>query len=278
MKTRLVFLLIITFVTTITYSQEKMEVDGAIIINHSEDPIPVAGTIRFNTTNNDFEGWNGLYWASLTGNQFEIGELIDQEGNTYPTVVIGTQEWMGTNLRTTTYRNGNPIALIGNDAAGDTAWSSANSGAYAVYDTIGTGYAFDLNRFGYLYNWFSVNDSRRLCPSGWHVPTDTEWTTLADHLGGQDIAGGLMKESGISNWDSPNTNATNESGFTALPGGSRELDGSYFVEGVSGNWWSSTVSTDSSFAWHRYLFYTVEFLGRFEQHKRSGYSVRCLRD
>ena len=149
------------------FSQEKMEVEGAIIIKDSEDPNPAQGTIRFNPTTNDFEGWNGLQWVSLTGFQYEIGEMTDQDGNTYPTVIIGNQEWMAKNLRVTTYYNGEDISLIGNDAAGDDVWNAANYGAYAVYDTTGTGYqSFDVNEFGYLYNWYMVNYGRGLCPTG----------------------------------------------------------------------------------------------------------------
>ena len=273
-KTLLPLLLLLAF-AEMALCQEKMEIEGAIIINNSEDASPTPGTIRFNPTTNDFEGWNSVAWVSLTGIQYEIGEMTDQDGNTYPTVTIGTQEWMATNLRTTTYRNGNPIVLIDNDAAGNTAWSTANYGAYAVYDTTGTGYPFDLERFGYLYNWYAVNDGRGLCPVGWHEPTDAEWTTLTDFLGA--AAGGKMKETGTTHWISPNTGATNESGFTGLPGGLRNTNGSFLNLGSYGYWWSSTESSSSN-ALYRYLSYFNDVVVRVINDKRLGFSVRCVRD
>ena len=104
MKEALIPLVLLLAFIEIGLCQEKMEIEGAIIINNSEDASPALGTIRFNSTTNDFEGWNSVAWVSLTGIQYEIGEMTDQDGNTYPTVTIGTQEWMATNLRTTTYR------------------------------------------------------------------------------------------------------------------------------------------------------------------------------
>lgn len=273
---------------TISYSQEKLQIEGAIIINNSEYPTPVPGTIRFNSTTNDFEGWNGIYWASLTGNQYEPGEMTDQDGNTYPTIIIGTQEWMAKNLRTTTFVNGNAITLIVNDAAGDAACNAANYGACCVYDTFGTGYqSFDVNEFGYLYNWYAVNDGRDLCPTGWHIPTDLEWTTLIDYLdsGSVDpnattpqslVAGGLMKEAGTSHWNSPNTAASNESGFTGLPGGYRDFPGSFDDLGRTGYWRSSTESGGN--AWYRFLDYFVSSVYRNNLDKRTGLSVRCVSD
>lgn len=275
---KLLLLWIMFFSAALCFSQENMEVEGAIIVKDSEATTPAPGTIRFNPTTNDFEGWNGLFWASLTGNQYEIGEMIDQDGNTYPTVIIGTQEWTATNLRTTTYRNGNKIVLIANDAAGNSAWRTANYGAYAVYDTIGTGYPFDLEKFGYLYNWYAVNDGRGLCPTGWHEPTDSEWTTLTDFLGDLPIAGGPMKKAGTTHWRSPNTGATNESGFTGLPGGNRSVDiGSSFVIGIFGYWWSSTESSSNK-AWYRFLNYSIDDVSRNDFAKGLGFSVRCIRD
>lgn len=288
MKNRLILWSLLIAVFTTGYSQEKMEIEGAIIIKDSEDNNPAPGTVRFNPTTSDFEGWNGLQWVSLTGFQYELGEMTDQDGNTYPTVIIGTQEWMAKNLRATTFDNGDDISLIGNDAAGDAAWSAANYGAYAVYDTSGTGYqSFDVNEFGYLYNWYAVNDGRGLCPTGWHEPTDGEWTTLIDYLdpvivdpnaiGIQStVAGGPMKEAGTAHWNSPNTGATNSSGFTGLPGGNRVSLGTFNDLGSDGYWWSSTESGAN--AWYRDLFYVNDVVFRFSVDKRLGFSVRCLRD
>ncbi|MBK8503743.1 MAG: fibrobacter succinogenes major paralogous domain-containing protein [Saprospiraceae bacterium] len=169
--------------------------------------------------------------------------MTDRDGNFYPTVKIGTQEWMAANLRTTKYRDDNPITLIGDDTVGDAAWNVANYGAYCVYDTVGTGYpSFDLDEFGYLYNWYAVNDGRGLCPTGWHVPTDAEWTTLTGLLGGLSVSGGPMKEAGTAHWNSPNTGATNSRGFTGLPGGLRIFNGTFSALGNVGYWWSSSES------------------------------------
>ena len=156
-------------------------------------------------------------------------------------------------------------------------------GAYAVYDTTGTGYqSFDVNEFGYLYNWYAVNDDRGLCPAGWHVPSDgdnsSEWAILSDFLGGIFVAGGKMKEAGTTHWFSPNTGATNASGFTGLSGGYRSSDGSLGLIGIDGFWWSSTESGDDDDAWFRQLSYDSDNVSREIINKRCGFSVRCLRD
>ena len=264
-------------------SQEKLEIEGAVILTDSEDPTPSPGTIRFNSNSNDFEGWNGLFWVSLSGFQFEIGQMIDQDGNTYPTVVIGGQEWMAQNLKTTTYRNKNPITLIGNDTVGDTAWSNANFGAYAILDTTGTGYPFyDQDKFGNLYNWYAVNDSRHLCPEGWHVPTVDDWTILTDFLGGSNEAGGKMKstgtiESAIGLWYEPNLGAINSSGFTGLPGGYRRIIGIFNDIGEVGWYWSSTEWSNSESYVH-FLLWVSSFAQNQPIDKRHGCSIRCVRD
>ena len=275
-KSLIAFVLLLLF-AEMALCQEKMEIEGAIIINNSEDASPAPGTIRFNPTINDFEGWNSVTWVSLTGIQYLIDEMTDQDGNTYPTVTIGRQEWMATNLKVTKYQNGSAIVLIDNDAAGNTAWSTADYGAYAVFDTTSTGYSFDLERFGYIYNWYAVHDGRGLCPSGWHVPSDEEWTTLIDYLGGSEIAGGKMKETGTTHWYSPNIGATNESGFTGLPSGFRNISGSFNELGFAGFLWCST-DTDSSRARFSYLNFLDDNVDRFSNDKRYGFSVRCVKD
>jgi uncharacterized protein (TIGR02145 family) len=272
-------LLFAGLLTVTSYAQEKMKIDGAFIIGNSEDASPTPGTIRFNPATSDFEGWNGLYWASLTGKLFTAvgGSVSDIDGNTYATVQIGTQEWMAVNLRTTRYRNGDPIPLISLNSQ----WINTNSGAYCIYDTSGTGYnTFDVSTFGFLYNWFAVNDERGLCPSGWHVPSQTEWTTLTDFLGGPLVAGGKMKESGLIHWHSPNTGATNESGFTAVPGGLRESDfgeGDFNAIGRESRWWSSTYIHDTYTRSFGLSTFHAEFPSTTE-YLRAGHSVRCVKD
>ena len=131
-----------------------------------------------------------------------------------------------------------------------------------------------------LYNWYAVADPRSICPAGWHVPTDGEWTELTDHLGGEPIAGGKMKTTGTwpaALWYSPNTGATNSSGFSGLPGSIRFTLGYYFDQGYSGNWWSATELTPD-FIWGRELDTGVTTVRRFYANKANGFSVRCVQD
>jgi uncharacterized protein (TIGR02145 family) len=194
--------------------------------------------------------------------------VTDIDGNVYKTVQIGTQVWMAENLKTTRYRNGDPIRTNLTDAA----WSAVSTGAYAVYNND----AANNTTYGKLYNWYAVVDSRNLCPVGWHIPSDAEWTTLENFLGGDGIAGGKMKA--VSNlWQSPNKGATNESGFSGLPGGFRDSIFTYDYVGNYGYWWSSTEGSTAS-AWFRYLGYGDGISARGNHYKRNGFSVRCLRD
>jgi len=128
-----------------------------------------------------------------------------------------------------------------------------------------------------LYNWYAVTDSRNIAPAGWHVPSDAEWQTLVDYLGGDAVAGGKMKEAGYSHWQSPNTGATNERGFTALPGGSRYHDGSFYGMGYSTYFWSCT-EYDTNYAWSRALSYGYSDVYRGYDYGRIGFSVRLVRD
>jgi uncharacterized protein (TIGR02145 family) len=127
-----------------------------------------------------------------------------------------------------------------------------------------------------LYNWYAVNTGK-LAPAGWHVATDEDWTTLTDYLGGENVAGGKLKETGSVRWDSPNTGATNESGFTALPGGFRKGDGTFSSFGGGGYWWSST-EFDALNSWARYIFWSGSIIYRGHYDKREGHSVRCVKD
>ncbi|HRX25145.1 MAG TPA: fibrobacter succinogenes major paralogous domain-containing protein, partial [Chitinophagales bacterium] len=142
--------------------------------------------------------------------------------------------------------------------------------------------------YGVLYNWPAAMDGdvssssnpsgvQGICPSGWHLPSDAEWTTLTDYLGGIDVAGDKMKEEGTSHWTSPNTGATNESGFSALPGGYRLPGGTFNYVGSYGFWWSSTQSSAYN-TWYRYLYYSYSGVNRYNNNKSFGYSLRCIRD
>jgi uncharacterized protein (TIGR02145 family) len=199
--------------------------------------------------------------------------VTDIDGNVYSTVQIGAQCWMQQNLKALSYRNGDGIST----ALSDSAWSSTTSGAYAVYDDS----LYDVNVYGLLYNWFAVDDSRGLCPTGWRVPTDPEWRELRDFLGGASIAGGPMKTPGTIDsggvWFSPNLGATNSSEFSAVPGGRRDSNGSYLLFGQIGSFWSSTQST-STLAWYFSLNHSQISLDRFGNPKQVGRAVRCIKD
>lgn len=197
------------------------------------------------------------------------GKIGDIDGNQYNTVAIGSQVWMVENLRTTKYSDGTNISFPNND---NIAWQSNTTGAYAWYDNNET----NKNPYGALYNWYAVN-TNKLCPIGWHVPTDADWTSLTTYLGGNDVAGGKLKETGVTHWNTPNSGATNISGFTALPGGDRLTDGSYTYFGNGGIYWSCT-SKDNYDAWFRALDKSTASIGRAELEKGVGLSVRCLKD
>jgi uncharacterized protein (TIGR02145 family) len=187
----------------------------------------------------------------------------------YPSVTICSQKWMDKNLDVTTYRNGDTIAYVTNS----TAWAALTTGAWCYYNNDPSTNA----TYGKLYNWYAVNDSRGLAPAGWHVPSDAEWTTLETCLGGSSVAGGAMKVSGTTTWTSPNTGATNSSGFAGLPGGFRNYDGTFDAVGDFGFWWSSS-EYDTAFAWLRQLYYANGNFYRTNGSRRHGFSVRCLRD
>ncbi|MBA7527477.1 hypothetical protein ES705_19653 [subsurface metagenome] len=176
---------------------------------------------------------------------------------------------MAENLKTTKYNDGTAIPLVTNS----TEWDNLTTPGYCWYNNDEASYK---NTYGALYNWYTVNTGK-LCPTGWHVPTDSEWTILTDYLGGYSVAGGKLKETGTTHWNSPNTGATNESGFTALPGGYRTNSGAFNNVGSNGNWWSSTESS-STYAWHRSMNYSSSNVYRDYSGKSYGFSVRCVRD
>jgi uncharacterized protein (TIGR02145 family) len=159
----------------------------------------------------------------------------------------------------------------------NTDWQFTTSGAYTIYnnDPVNDGL------YGKLYNHYAVTDSRGLCPTGWHVPSDAEWTTLENQLGGSSVAGGALKSTATQptpgGWNSPNTGATNSSGFSALPGGRRSGDGDFYSMTSNGFWWSSSVLSGSN-AWSRYLDYDNSLVNRFNANRTAGFSVRCCRD
>jgi uncharacterized protein (TIGR02145 family) len=219
----------------------------------------------------------GSLWYSVS----LAGTVTDIDGNVYQTVTVGGQEWMAENLKVTHYLNGDSIPNVTNG----TTWIGLTTGAFCEYDN-------DVNNvatYGRLYNWFAVSDSRNIAPAGWHVASDAEWKQLEMTLGMSQAQadsidwrgtteGGKLKEAGTTHWSTPNTGATNESSFSALPGGYRYLgDGSYDLVGYSAYFWSSTEYVSGT-AWSRRLSYYYSDLGRNGYYKGFGFSVRCVND
>jgi uncharacterized protein (TIGR02145 family) len=195
--------------------------------------------------------------------------VTDIDGNTYLPVAICNQTWTKSNLNVSRYRNGDVIPQV----TDPNTWANLTTGAWCYYNNDPANGPI----YGKLYNWYAVNDPRGLAPQGWHVPTDTDWTTLTNCLGGTSIAGGKMKEVGITHWNSPNTNATNLSGFTGLPGGNRGNDGNYYFLNGYGNWWSSTLNITNR-PWSRALAYNNSIVGINDLDSKYGFSVRCVKD
>ena len=196
--------------------------------------------------------------------------ITDQDGNIYHTVSIGTQVWMLQNLKTKKYRNGDLIPNITDSLE----WINILTGAYCK--NISNGYD---SAYGYLYNYYAVNDVRNIATVGWHVPSQAEWAILISYLGGEDVAGGKIRESGSIHWQSPNKGATNESGFTALPVGGRNEFAQYLQNGTEAVWWSTTTDPEmiqTYGAFTLYLSTTMRSKGVF--YKREGLSIRCIKD
>lgn len=214
----------------------------------------------------------GKLWVVVDGEKSNDLEFILKSVNPgdFETVTIGTQVWMRKNLDVTTYRNGDPIPEV----TDPTKWENLTTGAWCYYNNDPA----NGEIYGKLYNWYAVNDPRGLAPHGWHVATDAEWKILTNYLGGLSVAGGKLKEAGTVHWDFPNEGATNESGFSALPGGSRSYDYGIFISiGNGGNWWSATEYV-AKFAWARHIFHDYASISGYTNGKEHGFSVRCVRD
>ncbi len=197
----------------------------------------------------------------------------DGDGQHYPVVYIGDQVWMARNLATTKYRNGTDIPHV---TAGST-WNNLSTGAYCWYNNQ-SAYG---EVYGALYNWYAThpetNGNHALCPEGWRVPTDEDFTTLTSFLGGTVTAGGKLKETGFAHWKSPNVGATNEYGFTALPGGSRGWNANFLNMGEYGWLWTGSEQ-QGNFAWLRNMFHSAANMGRGTIHKSHGLSIRCIKE
>jgi uncharacterized protein (TIGR02145 family) len=234
-------------------------------------PLAIIGVLLMLTTSCYKAGGNFDLNLNPNINPSTIPDTVtDIDGNVYNTVIIGNQVWMKENLRVTHYRNGDPIPNVTDSSN----WNTLTTGAYCNYANNPN----IIDSYGRLYNWYAVHDTRNISPSGWHAPTDDEWTALINYLGGRDVAGGQLKEAGNAHWFSPNTGATNSSGFTALPAGYRTYDGSYNERGYYTYWWTSTEYSDSSGAWCRRIDYNFNQVTLMAMIKYYGLSVRCVKD
>lgn len=216
----------------------------------------------------------GLIFTMLNGCKKDDASsttVTDVDGNVYHTVTIKTQTWMVENLKTTHYNDGIENGIT--NVTDNTAWGGLTIPAYCWYNND----ISNKSTYGALYNWYAVN-SGKLCPVGWHVPSDEEWDILISNLGGDTtLVGGILKEAGTAHWISPNTGADNSSGFTALPGGSRYTNGSFYLNGKYGWWWSSTESSTEN-AGHIYLNYNTSNVYKTPGSKKIGFSVRCIKN
>jgi uncharacterized protein (TIGR02145 family) len=236
---------------------------------------PVAGLVIWcsNCGNNgEMQVFNGTAWTTLTGGAvspviWDCGNnLTDpRDSKVYSTVLIGEQCWMAQNLNVGTRINGNVNQS-----------SNSTIEKYCYADN-----ASNCDIYGGIYSWneamqyVTTQGAQGICPTGWHLPTDAEWTALTTFLGGTSVAGGKLKSENY--WSSPNTGATNSSGFTALPGGSAGTDGSFSLLGTDGYWWSST-QFDATNAWYTYLTYVFADHFRYNDNKELGFSVRCIKN
>ena len=225
------------------------------------------------------------YGNEVSFTTLEEETLTDIEGNVYQTITLGTQVWMAENLKTTKYRDGTSIPNVTDKFA----WRDLSTDAYCDYDNTPS----NSDTYGRLYNWYAVTNSHNICPTGWHVPSLDEWETLDIYAGRttdgeRHKAGGRLKETDTTHWEFPNTEASNESGFTGLPGGLRGwINGTFFNIGSNAYWWlasevdsywlpeSERTYTD---AWIRYLSFDSGSIGSNSANKKNGYSVRCVRD
>jgi uncharacterized protein (TIGR02145 family) len=201
----------------------------------------------------------------------KLYSAIDGDGNIYGTVIIGTQVWLTENLKTTKYLNGD---LIGTTTPAEL---DINDEVTPKYQWAYAGNEDNVSTYGRLYTWYAITDTRKVCPKGWHVPSDVEWLILEDYLGGYAIAGGKLKETGTTHWTAPNDVATNETGFTALPNGWRNIGLTFVNFAKFGGWWSSKENKTAD-AFCKYVRYNSGAVTEESNSKKSGIGVRCLKD
>jgi uncharacterized protein (TIGR02145 family) len=230
---------------------------------------PAEGLVIYNTDEKTLNVYNGTSWALITSIGCSQPFTDPRNGKTYNTVLIGTQCWMVQNLN------------IGTMIPGSSEQTNHSAIEKYCYDDDEA----NCNIYGGLYQWDNMRQwsttegAQGICPTGWHIPTDGEWTTLTTFLGGEAIAGGKMKEAGYAHWAAPNTGATNSSGFTALAGGYRFYDGLFYGLNGGAYFWSSS-QYDATHAWVRLLAYDLENVNRYSSTNTVtvGFSARCVQD
>lgn len=251
---------------------ENADIDVKFISKNNEEIVPknlsgdiknvVCGTSKKIT-------WDVKAEREELKGQCQVVLTANSNNNKFKEVKIGNQIWMAENLNVSKFRNGDPIP----EAKTDEEWKRAGENkqaAWCYYDNDPT----NGNKYGKLYNWYAVNDPRGLAPKGWRIPSDEEWTSLIHFLGGDSLAGKKMKST--IGWNE-NGNGSNESNFLGLPGGTRNDNGTFYNIGSNGYWWSST-ELDTTNAWNRFLYDDYGSVYRYDDSKRDGFSVRCLRD
>ena len=251
---------------------------GGFTANGSASPVTVTGLINgtpytFTVTAANVNGTGPASSASNSVTPSNSSFVYDADNNAYNTVTIGSQVWLAQNLKTTRYSNGdligttNPSTLdITYEVSPKYQWAAGNNES-------------NVATYGRLYTWFVATDIRNVCPSGWHVPSDTEWQTLKTYLGGSLVAGGKVKETGTLHWQTPNTGATNETGFTAVPAGYRFINGSFFSLTVTCYFWSINQDPSvSEYGLGQGLHYNDNILGQGGHEKIDGMTIRCLKN
>ena len=237
---------------------------------------PTDGLMVYNTDEKRFYFFDGgaSEWKELgtAAPPFVCGtsSITDVDGNSYSTVSIDSKCYMGENLATTKYNDGTSIPYVTDNSS----WSSLTTPAYCWYNNDQSTYG---STYGILYNWYAVNTGN-LCPEGWHVPDDTEWQALVTYLGGNSPAGGKLKETGTTHWSSPNGGATNETGFTALPGGHRNTDGTFNNLSLFCYLWSASDADNGTKGESWNTSWQDAYIWPVDADKKEGHSIRCVKD
>ncbi len=205
----------------------------------------------------------------LTGLYSQTQTVKDADGNVYPVISIGKQIWMAENLKTGKFNDNSNIPYV----KADKAWKELKKPGYCWYEND----IKNKEEYGALYNWYTV-DTKKLCPKGWHVPSDADWLAMISFIGEKNGIADKLKETGSEHWDNTLSNPTDAYGFTALPGGFRQFGGPFPTFGRSyAVWWSSTAFNASQ-AFNRGLYFSSSNIYRGTEFKQCGFSIRCLKD